>query len=90
MMGSDYQPQSLPAAAQLVFEDPPRLATASKDIPIRAKRSEKARPIGVLEAGAQVYIMETAAGWTNVLPKKLHILPPEEGGFWIPASDVPK
>jgi hypothetical protein len=50
----------------------------------------EARPIGVLEAGAQVYIMETAAGWTNVLPKKLHILPPEEGGFWIPASDVPK
>ncbi|HLM75688.1 MAG TPA: hypothetical protein VK459_23400 [Polyangiaceae bacterium] len=32
----------------------------------------------------------TAAGWTNVLPKNLHILPPEDGGFWIPASDVPK
>jgi hypothetical protein len=90
MMGSDYQPQAPAAAAQLVFEDPPRIATAQKDIPIRAKRSENAKPIGVLEAGAQVYIMETVAGWTNVLPKTLHILPPEGGGFWIPASDVPK
>jgi hypothetical protein len=90
MMGSDYRPQGPTAAAQLVFEDPPRLATAPKDIPIRSKRSEKAKPIGVLEAGAQVYIMETAAGWTNVLPKDLHILPPEDGGFWIPATDVPK
>lgn len=90
MMGSDYRPPATPAGAQLVFDDPPRLATAPKDIPIRSKRSEKAKPIGMLETGAQVYIMETVAGWTNVLPKKLHILPPEDGGFWIPASDVPK
>lgn len=90
MMGTDYRPHTPPAAAQLVFEDPPRLATAPKDIPVRAKRSEKAKPIGMVETGAQIYIMETVAGWTNVLPKALHILPPEDGGFWIPASDVPK
>ena len=75
---------------KLAMDNPPRVAKAPKDIPIRAKRSEKDKPIGVLEAGAEVYVMETIAGWTNVLPKNLHVLPPEGGGFWIPASEVPK
>jgi hypothetical protein len=90
MMGSDVQPPAPAAAAKLVFDSPPRIATATKDIPVRAKRSDKAKPIGVLEAGAQVYVMETIAGFTNVFPKDLHVLPPEGGGFWIPTSDVPK
>lgn len=90
MMGSDVRPQAPANGAQLVFEEPPRIATAPKDIAIRAKRSEKAKPIGVVEAGAQFYVMETVAGFTNVLPKNLHVLPPEDGGFWIPTSDVPK
>jgi len=25
-----------------------------------------------------------------VLPKALHILPPDDGGFWVLASEVPR
>lgn len=90
MMGSDVSPPPPFPGPRLMMDQPPRIVAAPKDIPIRAKRSEKAKPIGVLEMGAQVYVMETIAEWTNVLPKSLHLLPPEGGGFWIPASDVPK
>jgi hypothetical protein len=90
MMGSDVQPPVQLPAVKLVFDSPPRVATATKDIPIRAKPNEKAKPIGVVETGAQVYVRESNAGWTNVLPKSVHVLPPDEGGFWIPSSEVPK
>ena len=46
--------------------------------------------LGVLEAGAEVYMMETIAGWTNLLPVSLGVTPPDEGGFWIPAAEAPK
>jgi hypothetical protein len=66
------------------------LAKAEKEIPVRAKRDAKEAPIGAVETGAEVYLMETVAGWTNVLPKSLGFLPPDDAGFWIPAADAPK
>lgn len=79
------------AGAQLAFGDrTPKLVQATKDIPIRLKREDKEKPIGVVETGAEIYVMETMVGWANVLPKSLSVTPPEDGGFWIPASEVPK
>lgn len=75
---------------QLVIDKPPPVRVATREIPIRAKRDDKAPPIGVIEVGAEIYVMETVAGWSNVLPKNLHVLPPDDGGFWIPAGDAPK
>jgi hypothetical protein len=83
-------PESQVTGAQLAIDKPPRIAAASKDIPIRSRRDEKEKPIGVIESGAEIYIMETIAGWTNVLPKSLYVLPPDDGGFWIPAAETPR
>ncbi|UQA57912.1 hypothetical protein [Polyangium aurulentum] len=90
MMDQYIPPETQVAGAKLLSDDPPRIATATRDIAIRARRDEKERPIGVVESGAEIYILETVAGWTNVLPKKLYVVPPEEGGFWIPASETPR
>jgi hypothetical protein len=89
MMDQYIPPSSAVVGAQLVIDKPPPVRTATKEIAIRAKRDEKARPIGVVEAGAEIYVMETVAGWSNVLPKSLHVLPPDDGGFWIPSSEAP-
>ena len=72
------------------MDPPPRVARATKDIPVRFRRDEKERPIGVIEAGAELLVLETIAGWTNVLPKSVFALPDESGGFWIPASETPR
>jgi hypothetical protein len=62
---------------------------AAKDILIRAQRDDKDRAIGVLEKGAEFYLMQVVSGWANVLPKDLNLSPPGGGGFWIKAEDAP-
>jgi hypothetical protein len=76
------------AVAQLRLDKPPPLRTATKDIPIRARRDAGEKAIGVIEAGAEFYPMETVAGWTKILPKHLGFTPPDEGGFWVASADV--
>jgi hypothetical protein len=90
MMDQFIPPVTRVQGAQLALEKPPRIVQASKEIPLRFKRDEKDKPIGAIEPGAEVYVMETMAGWSNVLPKNLAVMPPEDGGFWIPSSEVPK
>ena len=83
-------PSSGVTGAQLTLDKPPAIVKATKEIPIRIRRDEKEKPIGVIEVNAEVYVLETIAGWTNVLPKTLGITPPDDGGFWIPSGEVPK
>jgi hypothetical protein len=83
-------PSSAFAGAKLALEKPPPVVKATKEIPIRARRDDKEKPIGALEMGAEVYLMETIAGWTNLLPVSLGMTPPDDGGFWIPASEAPR
>jgi hypothetical protein len=89
MMDQYIPPQTQVVGAQLAIDKPPRLAKAATEIAVRARRDEKEKPIGAVEPGAEIYVMETVAGWTNVLPKSLYVVPPDDGGFWIPASETP-
>jgi hypothetical protein len=90
MMDQFIPPTTAVAGAQLSLDRSPKVVQATKEIPIRARREEKEKPIGVVEVGAEVYVMETMVGWVNVLPRNLGLTPPDEGGFWIPASETPK
>jgi hypothetical protein len=90
MMDHFIPPTTQVQGAQLALDKPPRLVQATKEIPLRFKRDEKDKPIGAVEVGAEIYVMETMAGWSNVLPKNLSVLPPDDGGFWIPSGEVPK
>ncbi len=90
IMDQYIPPTTAVAGAQLALDKAPPIVKATKAVPIRARRDLKEKPIGEIEAGAEVYLLETVAGWTNVLPKALGMTPPDEGGFWIPAAEVPK
>lgn len=90
MMDQYIPPETNVAGAKLVMDPPPRIARAPRDIPIRFRRTETEAPIGVIEAGAEFYVLETIAGWTNVLPTKVYVLPSETNGFWIPSSETPR
>jgi hypothetical protein len=89
MMDQYIPPETTVAGTQLVIESPPRIARAPRDIPIRFRRTESEVPIGAIEAGAEFYVFETVAGWTNILPTKVYVLPSETNGFWIPSSETP-
>jgi hypothetical protein len=90
MMDQLIPPETAVTGAKLGFEKEPTLVRATSEIPIRARRDAKDKPIGQIEVGAELYLLETIAGWTNVLPRTLNVIPPEGEGFWIPVSEVPK
>ena len=81
-------PRAAAGAKMVVDGQTPK--TAPRDIPVRARADAKEKTIGVLESGSEFYVMATASGWSNILPRSLTIAPPEGGGFWIPADAVPK
>lgn len=90
LMDQLIPPRRVVSGAQLGFGDsPPRIAKFAKDTVVRATRNELAARAGIIEAGAEVYVLETVVGYTNVLPKNLALLPGENGGFWVAAADVP-
>ena len=90
MMDQFVPPTTAVAGATLQLDSQPRIARATRDLAVRARREEKERPIGVVEAGAEIYVMETMLGWTNVLPRNLGLTPADDGGFWIPSSEMPR
>lgn len=90
MLDQLIPPVTKVSGATLALDGSPRVVKATKDLPVRARRDAKEKAIGTLETGAEVYVMETVAGWTNLLPKELGFLAPSDGGFWVPSSEVPK
>ncbi|MEP7122444.1 MAG: hypothetical protein ABJE95_16100 [Byssovorax sp.] len=89
MMDQFVPPTTSISGAQLALDPPPRVVKATREIPIRIKRDAKDQPVGAIEIGAEVYVLETITGWSNILPKSLALTPPDDGGFWIPSSEVP-
>lgn len=89
MMDQFLPPSTSVAGAQLVLDRTPRLVQATRAASFFARRDDKGKPIGVIEAGAEVYVIETMLGWSNVLPKNLGLSPADDGGFWLPSSDLP-
>jgi hypothetical protein len=83
-------PTTAVTGAQIALGGAPRVVKVARDTPVRAKRGDAERSIGVVEAGAEVYVMEMMVGWINVLPKGLGLMPEGEGGFWIPDADAPR
>jgi hypothetical protein len=65
-------------------------ARATREVPVRAHWDAKEKPIGAIEVGAEVYVLETVMGFTKVLDKTLGLMPPDDGGFWVLAAEVPR
>lgn len=78
------------AGARMVLDSSTPLKTASKDFPVHYRRDEKEKPIGTLEKGAQFYVTQVVAGWSNILPQELHVSPATNAGFWIKTEDGSK
>lgn len=89
MMDQFIPPTTAIQGAQLALDPPPRVVRATKEIPIRLKRDAKDTPIGAVEVGAEIYVLQTMTGWSSILPRSLALTSPDEGGFWIPSSEVP-
>jgi len=75
-------------AARLSMGGKTTLVRAQKDVPLRLSPQEAAKPVGAIETGGEVYLVQTVLGWTSVLPRALNVLPPGDRSFWVPSSEV--
>jgi hypothetical protein len=87
---SDVPPGSFSMSTppELQLPQPPRTVKTTRDVPLRLAAKDAETPIGVIEAETEVYVMDTVAGWANVLPKSLHVLPAGEQSFWVKSADL--
>jgi len=81
-------PQAMIGAARLSVGGQPTLVRAEKPVPLRLTPDDAAKPIGTIETGGEVYLIQTVLGWTSVLPRALNLLPPGDRSFWVPTSEV--
>ena len=82
------QSTKLPGSPKLSLQGTPRAAKAPVTIPLRAAASDAALPIGAIEGGTEVLVLDVVAGWANVIPKSLAVMPAGSGAFWARAKEL--
>ncbi len=85
--------QLAPAASErgtsrIAIPGQPKLVRPNKEVALRRAAKDAEQPIGVIEPGAETYVLDQVAGWANVLPKSLNVLPVAGGEFWAKSSDL--
>jgi hypothetical protein len=80
-------PASARNPARLAVPGAPRVVKASRELALRAAAKD-GESIGVIEAGAEVYVVDVVAGWASVLPRALDVVPPENGRFWVKKEEL--
>jgi hypothetical protein len=75
---------------RLQLSEKPREFRAKKNISLSLQASSKARKVGHIRPGTEVYVIDVMARWASVLPKSLDLVAPGGGQFWIEASEIPK
>jgi len=77
-----------PSAPHLLLPGQPRLVRPTKEIPIRRTAKETEPTIGVIEPGAETYVLDQVAGWASVVPKTMNVLPVDGAQFWVKSADL--
>jgi hypothetical protein len=78
----------LSAPPRLQLEQTPRIVQTKREAPLRVAARDAEAPVGVIEPDTEVYVMNEVAGWANVLPKSLHVLPAGNLSFWAKSADL--
>jgi hypothetical protein len=76
------------SAPRLAVQGEPRVVKPARDVPLRAAAKESEATIGVVEPGAETFVLDVVAGWASVMPKAMNVLPGPDGQFWVKASDL--
>jgi hypothetical protein len=73
---------------RLAVQGEPRVVKPERAVPLRATAKEGDAAIGVVEPGAETYVLDVVAGWASVMPKAMNVVPGPDSQFWVKASDL--
>lgn len=74
--------------AKLKVDGTTKEVKVTKDVQLRLSANDAVKPIGVIEDGAEVVVIDTVGEWSRVFPKGLEIIPPDGKDFWVKAKDL--
>ncbi len=74
--------------ARMAIQGEPRIVKPIREVPIRASAKETDPLIGVVEPGAETYVLDVVAGWASVMPKALNVVPGPDRQFWVKTADL--
>jgi hypothetical protein len=80
-------PSSVRSQARLVVPGTPRIVKAPRAIALRAAAND-GEAIGVIEAGADAFVLDVVAGWASVLPRALDVMPIPNAQFWVKKEEL--
>jgi hypothetical protein len=58
------------------------------ELPLRVAARDAEAAVGVIEPETDIFVIDVVAGWANVLPQSLHILPADTLSFWVKSADL--
>jgi hypothetical protein len=67
---------------------PPIRAASAVEARIRLSPSPDAEPIGHVERGAEVYLVERRDGWGRIRVKDYPVAPPSGRAFWVALDEL--
>ncbi|HEY2405323.1 MAG TPA: hypothetical protein VGI10_04945 [Polyangiaceae bacterium] len=73
---------------QMAFQGQPQLVKTHKEVALRLAAKDGEPMIGVIEPDTETYVLDRVAGWANVMPKSLNVVPPTDGQFWVKSADL--
>jgi hypothetical protein len=76
------------SAPQLKVEGSTKTIKVARDSPLRLAAEPTAKPIGIVEEGAELIVVDTVAEWSRIFPKGLELVPPDGKDFWVRTRDV--
>lgn len=81
-------PVTKPNPPRLKLQSNPQVVKTTREIPLRIEAKDDGRVVGLIEKDTETYVIDTVAGWANVLPKALNIAPYGGHQFWVKAKDL--
>jgi hypothetical protein len=81
-------PVTKPNPPRLQLQSNPQVVKTTKEVPLRIEAKDDGKVVGLIEKDTETYVIDTVAGWANVLPKALNIAPYGGHQFWVKASDL--
>jgi hypothetical protein len=81
-------PRVTSQSASISLGGNPTKARPSKEVAIMGRASGGLEKIGTIEAGTEVLVLDTVAGWATVLPASLALMPADGRPFLAKADDL--
>jgi hypothetical protein len=87
---SDVAPSTytMTSPPQLQLQKTPRSVRTKGELPLRVAARDAEAAVGVIEPETDIFVIDIVAGWANVLPQSLHILPADTLSFWVKSADL--